>query len=126
MLVPCAVGGVVHGTNAEQLRCRYVLEGANSPVTADADTHLAERGVTVVPDILANAGGVTVSHFEWVQNLQQFSWTPEEIHTRLQDRLVKATARVLDDVAANGGSLREAAYRMAAARVKEAFFLAGF
>ncbi len=126
VLVPCAVGGVVTDANASRLRCDYLLEGANSPVTATADATLYERGVVVVPDILANAGGVTVSYFEWVQNLQQFSWTFDEIRSRLQERLDRASDQVLEMAERDGGSLREAAYRIATARVKEAFFLAGF
>jgi glutamate dehydrogenase (NAD(P)+) len=126
VLVPCAVGNVVTDANADRLQCRYLLEGANSPVTASADADLRDRGVVVVPDILANAGGVTVSYFEWVQNLQQFSWTLDEVRSRLKQRLDDATDLVLDTAERDHSSLRESAYRIATSRVKEAFFLAGF
>jgi glutamate dehydrogenase (NAD(P)+) len=87
---------------------------------------LTERGVIVVPDILANAGGLIVSYFEWVQNLQQFSWTLDEVNDRLRLRLENATARVLARSAQDDIDERAAAYRIATARVKEAFFLSGF
>jgi glutamate dehydrogenase (NAD(P)+) len=126
VLVPCAVGGVVTAEVAARLRCRYVLEGANEPVTAEGDRVLDERGITVVPDILANAGGITVSYFEWVQNLQQFSWSLDEVERRLASTMVTATEAVLARSTGDGISLRRAAYRIATERVKVAFFLSGF
>jgi glutamate dehydrogenase (NAD(P)+) len=126
VLVPCAVSSVVTSANAPRLRCRYLLEGANSPVTAEADALLRRRGVEVVPDILANSGGVVVSYFEWAQNLQQVAWSLEEVQHRLRERLQRATLQVVEAAADEGLSLREAAYRIATARVKEAFFVAGF
>jgi glutamate dehydrogenase (NAD(P)+) len=126
VLVPCAVGGVITAEVAARLRCRYVLEGANEPVKAEGDRVLEDRGITVIADILANAGGITVSYFEWVQNLQQFSWTLDEVERRLESTMVTATEAVLARAAADGVSLRRAAYRIATERVKVAFFLAGF
>ena len=126
VLIPCAVGGVVTPELGGELRCRYLVEGANEPVTAPADRVLDDRGIVVVPDILANAGGITVSYFEWVQNLQQFTWTLDEVQTRLEARMITAARTVLDRAAAEDTTLRRASYRIATERVREAFFLSGF
>jgi glutamate dehydrogenase (NAD(P)+) len=126
VLVPAAVGGVVHRGNARDVRARWIVEAANGPVTSEADRVLEERGVLVVPDILANAGGVVVSYFEWVQNLQQLAWDLPEVHGRLRARLGSATRAVCDEAADEGCALRLAAYRLAAAKVKAAFFISGF
>lgn len=126
VLVPCALGGVITAGLADRLRCRYVVEGANAPVTAEAAQALRDRGVTVVPDILANAGGVTVSYFEWVQNLQQLRWSAADVGRRLRETMATATDAVLTEAATREVSLRRAAYRIATERVKVAFFLAGF
>ena len=74
MFIPAALGGMIHEDNAERMRCRMMVEGANSPTTPKADKILNDKGVFIVPDVLANAGGVVVSYFEWVQNLQHFRW----------------------------------------------------
>jgi glutamate dehydrogenase (NAD(P)+) len=126
ILVPCALGNVITPRNAPLLKCRFVVEGANHPVTAAADKILEDRGIVVVPDILANAGGVIVSYFEWAQNLQQYSWDLATVQDRLKTRLDRATAAVMDEAHARKSSLRLAAYTIATARVKEAFFTAGF
>src|SRR5690606_28479932 len=84
LLVPAALENMIHEGNAHTLKARLVLELANGPLTSGADAILADNGVVVLPDILANAGGVTVSYFEWVQNKQGFYWTEEEIHARLR------------------------------------------
>jgi glutamate dehydrogenase (NAD(P)+) len=125
-LITAALGGAITSTNAIDVRSRIVVEAANAPITAKAHAMLTERGVIVVPDILANAGGLIVSYFEWVQNLQQFSWTLDEVNDRLRLRLENATARVLARSAQDDIDQRAAAYRIATARVKEAFFLSGF
>ena len=88
-LIPAALGGVIHKMNVEKLNCRVIIEAANGPVTPPADDILFKKGVYVVPDILTNAGGVTVSYFEWVQNLQQFQWT-EEVNDKLENKMVAA------------------------------------
>lgn len=126
ILIPAATGSVIHRDNVGAVRAGLVVEAANSPVTAAADVALAEREILVVPDILANAGGVIVSYLEWVQNLQQLRWPLDRIHEMLRDRLDGATAAVVSEAENDGMSLRSAAYRIATTRVKDAFFMAGF
>lgn len=125
VLIPAAVGEVIHAGNHQIVQARIIVEGANHPVTPYADAALAERGVTVVPDIVANAGGVTVSYFEWVQNLQQFAWPLDDI----EDRLARLLVRAYDDVRAMADeascTLRDAAYVIAVSRVAEASALRG-
>ena len=125
VLVPAALDGVVHAGNAADVRARLVVEGANAPTTPDADDILESRGVTVVPDILANAGGVTVSYFEWVQNTQRFRWSAE----RVDEELVRVMTRAYDDVRAvsreHGVPLRVAAFMLGIGRVAEAMRLRG-
>jgi glutamate dehydrogenase (NAD(P)+) len=125
-LVPAAVGGVIHAGNADAVRARMIVEAANSPLTAAADRLLGERGIPIVPDILANAGGVVVSYFEWVQNLQQVSWDLDDVHAKLRTRLLHATATVCDEATESEVPWRLAAYRIATAKVRTAFFLSGF
>jgi glutamate dehydrogenase/leucine dehydrogenase len=95
ILVPAALGGQIHGGNAHRVEAKLVVEGANRPVTPEADDILHAAGITVIPDILANAGGVTVSYFEWVQNIEHHSWPLDEIHRRLREYMVAATDRVI-------------------------------
>ncbi len=125
-LIPAALGSVIDGTNAGRIRAGIVVEAANSPVTYDGSRILEEAGITVIPDILANAGGVVVSYFEWVQNIQQFSWSLEVIQRRLNRKLQVAVDEVCTLVDAERCSYRDAAYRIATRRLKEAFFAAGF
>lgn len=84
-LIPAALGGVIHKMNVDQLKCKIVIEAANGPTTPPASEILYNKGIRVVPDILTNAGGVTVSYFEWVQNLQQFQWEEDEVNENLKD-----------------------------------------
>jgi len=95
ILIPAALGGQIHSGNAERIQAKVIVEGANRPVTPEADDLLAARGVHVLPDILANAGGVTVSYYEWVQNIEHHSWPLEEINSRLRTRMNNATDRVV-------------------------------
>jgi glutamate dehydrogenase (NAD(P)+) len=125
LLVPAAVEGVVHGGNAARVRARVIVEGANGPLTAEADRILAERGVLVVPDILANAGGVVVSYFEWVQANQSYWWSEEEVNARLVDRMTRAWREVLGYATRRGLTLRLAATCMAVERVYRAHELRG-
>ncbi|GAA1950874.1 glutamate dehydrogenase [Nocardioides panacihumi] len=125
LLVPAAVEGVVHAGNAEAVRARIVVEGANGPLTADADRILEARGVLVVPDILANAGGVVVSYFEWVQANQSYWWSEDEVNQRLVDRMTRAWHDVLGYAARRQLTLRLAATCMAVERVFRAHEMRG-
>jgi glutamate dehydrogenase (NAD(P)+) len=125
ILVPAALGDVLHGGNARDVRARLVVEGANAPTTPLADEILRDRGVTVVPDILANAGGVTVSYFEWVQNLTQFRWTADRVDKELYRTMGQAYDLVSRTAAEHGISLRTAAYLVAIRRVAAAVQLRG-
>ncbi len=125
VLVPAAIEGAVHEGNADSVRARLVVEGANLPVTPNADAALAAKGVLVVPDILANAGGVTVSYFEWSQNFQQLRWTEAEVKERLERILLDAYRDVAAEMRARGCSMREAAFTLAIGRVLTAEKLRG-
>jgi glutamate dehydrogenase (NAD(P)+) len=94
ILVPAALERVITQKNAAQLRCRLLAEGANGPTTPEADTILAESEIFLIPDVLCNAGGVTVSYFEWVQDMQQFFWSEEEVNQKLEELMLKAYRRV--------------------------------
>ncbi|MFP5310255.1 MAG: Glu/Leu/Phe/Val family dehydrogenase [Actinomycetes bacterium] len=127
VLVPAALGEVVTHHNAEALDCRMVVEAANHPVTPVADAMLADRGVHVLPDILANAGGVIVSYFEWVQNNQEISWEEDDVNARLERKLSLAWRQCRDFMAAGPEmTLREAAFALAVSRVVEAAELRGY
>jgi glutamate dehydrogenase (NAD(P)+) len=125
VLVPAAVEGVLHAGNAGRVRASIVVEGANGPTTNAADAILAERGVLVVPDILANAGGVVVSYFEWVQGNQAYWWTAAEVDERLTDRMTVAWDAVIAAAERDRLSLRSAATALAVQRVAEAHRLRG-
>ncbi len=120
ILIPAALEGQIHGGNAARIQAPMVIEAANGPTTTDGDRILRDRGIYVVPDILANAGGVIVSYFEWVQDLQSFFWEETEVNARLE----RIIGRAFDEVAAlhaiEGGSMRDAAYLLAVRRVVEA------
>jgi glutamate dehydrogenase (NAD(P)+) len=128
ILVPAALGEVITHHNADDIRARMVVEAANHPVTPVADAALAERGVTVVPDILANGGGVTVSYFEWVQNNQEIRWEEDEVNSRLTRKLQRAYRACRDfmDSHEDVSTLREAAFSLAVDRVVEAATLRGY
>ena len=111
--------------NADRVRARLVVEGANGPLTPGADRALAERGTVVVPDVLANAGGVIVSYLEWVQNLQNVRWERAQVDDELSRRLVAAHGQVWERAGSDGCSLRQAAHRLALSRVAEAERLRG-
>jgi glutamate dehydrogenase (NAD(P)+) len=120
VLAPCALEQVVHAGNADQVRARIVAEGANGPVTPAADEILEDRGVLVLPDVLANAGGVVVSYFEWVQGLQEYFWKEEEVNNRLDDIVTRAFRETMEAKRQHGTSMRMAAYGLAVRRVAEA------
>jgi glutamate dehydrogenase (NAD(P)+) len=125
ILIPAAIEGQITHENAARIRARMVIEAANGPTTGAGDAILAEGDVYVVPDILANAGGVIVSYFEWVQDLQSFFWEESEINQRLQRLLVNAFAEVTAVAHARSLRLREAAYVVALQRVVDAIRLRG-
>lgn len=128
ILVPAALGEVITHHNADDVRARVVVEAANHPVTPVADAWLADRGVTVVPDILANGGGVTVSYYEWVQNNQEIRWEEDEVNRRLTRKLQVAyrQCREFMDAHDDATTLREAAFSLAVDRVVEAATLRGY
>jgi glutamate dehydrogenase (NAD(P)+) len=125
-LIPAATGEVIDGTNAKGVRARIIVEAANHPVTSDADTALSRDGVTIVPDILANAGGVIVSYFEWTQNIQQFRWPESRVNEELTALLTAAYRNVRETSIARGVTMREAAFVIALERVAKAIKLRGF
>ena len=120
ILIPAALGGAITRDNAESIKARLIVEGANSPVTPRADEVLSRRGTTVVPDILANAGGVTVSYFEWVQNLQQFRWSADRVNEELERKMVAAWRAVYNRTIDQHTPLRISAYMEALDKVAEA------
>ena len=117
VLVPAAVESQITPRNAAAIRARMIAEGANAPVTPDAEAALTDRGVLIIPDILANAGGVVVSYFEWVQDLQALFWEAGEVNTRLEHIMSRSYALVRDLARERRVSLREAAYHVAVERV---------
>jgi glutamate dehydrogenase (NAD(P)+) len=125
ILVPAAIEGQITEANADKIKAFMVIEAANGPTTAAADAILAHRGVYLVPDILANAGGVVVSYFEWVQDLQSFFWTETEVTDRLRRIMVKAFDEVTAGARDRNIRPREAAYILALQRVVEAMRLRG-
>jgi len=121
VLAPCALDRVITGENAAGLQCRILAEGANGPTTPDADTIIDARGdIFLIPDILCNAGGVTVSYFEWVQNLQRFQWTEREVITKLETLLHASFEKVMGFAKRNGVSHRMAAQAIAIRTVADA------
>jgi glutamate dehydrogenase (NAD(P)+) len=120
VLIPAALGDVLTGENARQVRAELIVEGANAPTTPEADEIFRERGIVVVPDILANAGGVTVSYFEWVQNIQQFRWELQRVNDELDRTMKRAHAAVRDVAREKKVDLRTAALVLAIRRVGEA------
>ncbi|WP_061960924.1 Glu/Leu/Phe/Val family dehydrogenase [Demequina flava] len=125
VVVPAAVEGVITAQNAADIRARIVVEGANGPTTQEADAILTDRGVLVVPDILANAGGVIVSYFEWVQSNQAYQWREREVNDRLEEKMTDAWRDVVDYAGAHGLTYRQAATALAVRRVLEAHELRG-
>ena len=125
VLVPAALEKVITRENAPRVRASIVAEAANGPTMPDADDILFDRGVMVLPDILANAGGVTVSYFEWVQDLQANFWEEEEINERLKRKLTRSFREAHEQAKRHGVSMRKGAYCVAVARVAEATKLRG-
>jgi glutamate dehydrogenase (NAD(P)+) len=125
VLIPAALGGVLTADNAHEVQTQLIVEGANSPTMPDADHIFRERDIPVVPDILANAGGVTVSYFEWVQNIQQFTWTEERVNNELESIMVSSYRTVREIATTKKLPLRTAAFTLAIGRVGKATVLRG-
>ena len=125
VLIPAALGGVINEDNVSRINADFIVEGANQPLTAFADTELRIQGVTIVPDILANSGGVMGSYFEWTQNIQQFSWTIEKFRGELDTRMEKAFGNVHGVSKKYSVDLRTAAFIVAVDRVSNAFKMRG-
>ena len=125
ILVPCALENQITAENSPRLKCKVISEGANGPTTPEADDILFDRGIFVVPDILANAGGVTVSYFEWVQNLQNLLWSEEEVSERLKKIMTRAFAETFNIAREKKIHMRTAAYILGVERVAKAVQLRG-
>jgi glutamate dehydrogenase (NAD(P)+) len=117
ILIPAALENQITMDNAAQIRAKIVTEGANGPTTPDAHRHLHERGVFVIPDILANSGGVTVSYFEWVQDRYGYFWSEADVNSRLEAKMVEAFSDVLENALKHNVDMRTAAYIVAISRV---------
>jgi glutamate dehydrogenase (NAD(P)+) len=116
-LVPAALENEINEQNADALQCRFVIEGANGPTTVEADAILERRGIVLAPDVFANSGGVIVSYFEWVQNVQEFSWDRDRVKLMLEDIMTQAFAILMEESEKSGCSLRMAAYIVALRRL---------
>jgi glutamate dehydrogenase (NAD(P)+) len=125
ILIPAALQSVITNQNVNRVRARVIVEAANLPTTPEADEILTRRGVRILPDILANAGGVTVSYFEWAQNLQQIFWEEERVNSDLHKTMIRAYQQVSEMAAMSKISLRHAAYTIAVDRVARAERLRG-
>lgn len=126
VLIPAAIGGVITKDNVDKVSASVIIEAANGPIHPCADAALAARGVTVLPDILANAGGVTVSYFEWVQNRQHYRWPLDRVRQELDHTINHAFEEVWQTAQQNKVSLRTAAYIIGITRVRRAAELSGF
>lgn len=120
VFVPAALENVIHQENVDEVQAEFIVEGANGPTSAEASRQLHERGVTVIPDILANAGGVTASYFEWVQNIQQFRWERERVQSELYKIMTRSTIDVIEAAKNFQTDLRTAAFVLAIKRVGKA------
>jgi glutamate dehydrogenase (NAD(P)+) len=120
VLAPCALEQVISESNADRIKARIVVEGANGPVTPGGDEILEQNGIMILPDVLANAGGVIVSYFEWVQGLQEYFWREDEVNAKLNDIVTRAFNETWATYEARQTSMRIAAYGLAVQRVAEA------
>jgi len=120
LLIPAALEGVITADNVDRIRAPIIAEVANGPVVGTVDNRLRDRGIMVLPDVLTNAGGVTVSYFEWVQNLQGYSWSLEEVREKLESVMSRAFSEIWDIYKSEQGSVRDAAYTVGLRRIGEA------
>ncbi|MBI4348942.1 MAG: Glu/Leu/Phe/Val dehydrogenase, partial [Elusimicrobia bacterium] len=125
VLIPAAMENTITAANAPRIKAKYIVEGANGPTSTAADRVLNQRGITVVPDILANAGGVTVSYFEWVQDIQAFFWDEKAVNAKLQDIIVKSFRDIYDIHEANKVDMRLAAFMLGLRRLAQAVRIRG-
>jgi glutamate dehydrogenase (NAD(P)+) len=125
VLIPAALGGVINDSNAHRINCDLLVEAANQPTTLSAEKELRMNGITIIPDILANAGGVMGSYFEWTQNIQQFSWTKEKFRKELDSRLAESFAQVSKTAKKYSVDHRTAAMILAVSRVSYAMKMRG-
>jgi glutamate dehydrogenase (NAD(P)+) len=126
LLIPAALGGMIHERNADSIKAKIVLEGANSPTTPKADQIMADKDIHVIPDVMANAGGVIVSYFEWVQNMQHMRWDEEDVNERLHKIVKRAYRDVKDKAEERDIPLRPAAYELGIERVLDASRTRGY
>ena len=119
ILIPAALDGVIHKDNADNIKAKYIVEVANGPILGDVDHIIAEKGIVAIPDVLANAGGVTVSYFEWVQNRNGYAWTLDEVHERLNKMMVASFDATWEIAQEEGRSMRDAAYTLAMRRLAD-------
>jgi glutamate dehydrogenase (NAD(P)+) len=126
VFIPAALGGMIHAANADELNCRVVIEGANSPTTPTADEILTDKGVFVIPDVMANAGGVVVSYFEWAQNLQHFRWDEREVNDKLGTIMRRAYREVQARAKEDDVPMRVASYELGIERVLDAARTRGY
>jgi len=122
-MIPAALGSAINKSNVDSLNCKVIVEAANGPVTGDAANKLWDRKIGIIPDILTNAGGVTVSYFEWVQNLQQFKWTEDDVNAKLETKMVNAFNEVFELREKNNVPMRIASFMVAIDRVHKAYAL---
>jgi len=127
VLVPAALQSQITAENAPRVKCKLLAEGANGPTTLEADEILNERGIFILPDVLGNAGGVTVSYFEWVQGLQNYTWTLDEINSKLHQTMTDAFRRTMlraerDRLDVRTAALIEGIYRVQEAKVSRGLF----
>ncbi|MEK6583217.1 MAG: glutamate dehydrogenase, partial [Nitrospirota bacterium] len=125
IVIPAALSGQIKEDNAHRLKCRMVVEGANNPTTIEGDGILKDRGIFVIPDILANSGGVIVSYFEWVQDLQKYFWKEKEIMGKLQDIIITAFNRVLRFSLSENIDMRMSSMAIAIRRLADAHLARG-
>ncbi|MBV8303727.1 MAG: glutamate dehydrogenase, partial [Acidimicrobiia bacterium] len=126
VLIPAALGDAITDQNAERIRASIVVEAANHPTTTEADAILMDKGKRVVPDLLANAGGVTGSYFEWTQNIQQFKWKEDRFNAELRDVMMRALSDTVFFAGSRDVSMRDAAFAIGIERVARASRLRGY